>query len=104
MELIGQIPINWSWARQVGGQAGEGDHREVRSSYSTKNKGGPWKMADDGAIVVYRGLNNQSEGIIHHLDSRSDNMAVPATVPAYLCSTPPDGGGVNKTISHFISV
>ena len=55
-------------------------------------------MADDGAIVVYRGLNNQSEGIIHHLDSRSDNMAVSATVTAYLCYTPPDGGGVNKMI------
>ena len=39
-------------------------------------------MADDGAIVVYRGLNNQSEGIIHHLDSRSDNMAMSATVTA----------------------
>lgn len=43
-------------------------------------------MADDGAIVVYRGLNNQSEGIIHHHDSRSDNIAVPATVLTYLRS------------------
>ena len=61
-------------------------------------------MADDGVIVVYRGLNNQSEGIINQLDRRSDNVAVSATVTAYLCYTPPDGGGVNKTISHFITV
>ena len=55
-------------------------------------------MADDGAIVVYRGLNNQSEGIINQLDRRSDNVAVSATVTAYLTVPHRMGEGLIKRL------
>ena len=55
-------------------------------------------MADDGAIVVYRGLNNQSEGIINHHDSRSDNMAVSATVTATYAPLHRMGEGLIKRL------
>ena len=49
-----------------------------RPELFTKNKGGPWKMADDGAMVVYRGVDNQSEEMIHQGDRRSDKSVTVA--------------------------
>ena len=65
MELIGQIPINWSWARQVGGQAGEGDHRELRSSYSQRTKAvhGKWLMMER-LLFTADSIINQKESSI----------------------------------------
>lgn len=42
-----------------------------------ENKGGPWKMADDGAIVVWWAADpphHQSGGTIHPCDSRADRL------------------------------
>ena len=51
---------------------------ECPSTAPHQNKGGPWKMADDGAMVVYRGVDNQSEEMIHQDDRRSDKSVTVA--------------------------
>ena len=60
-------------------------------------------MADDGAMVVYRGVDNQSEEMIHQGDRRSDKSVTVAQRSPEQRILSRRRGRDDKTITHLIT-
>ena len=94
----GERRDQWSSSSEKSGSYGL--ERALRSEEPVrKNKGGPWRMVGDGAIVVYRQLiinPGQNDPSGWHRDSR----AIAATVRAPHLG---QGGGAGTIITHLIS-